>query len=321
MFAAYADSPQPDDPLAALVLGERPDPVVPPGWVRVTVRAASVNLHDLWTLRGVGIRPEAFPMILGCDAAGVLDDGTEVVVHPVISSDDWRGDETLDPERSLLSERHQGTFADQVIVPARNVVPKPAAMSFAQASCMGTAWLTAYRMLFVKSGLRPGQTMLVQGASGGVSTALIALGHAAGVRVWVTGRHAEKRALAVRLGADEAFESGARLPERVDAVFETVGQATWSHSLKALRPGGVVVVSGATTGDPTAAELQRIFFLQLQVIGSTMGTRTELVDLLSFCALAGLAPHVGAELPLASADQALAALLAGDAEGKLVLTI
>ncbi len=150
MFAAYADAPDADDPLAALVLGERPDPVVPPGWVRVTVRAASVNLHDLWTLRGVGIKAEAFPMILGCDAAGVLDDGTEVVVHPVISSDDWRGDETLDPQRSLLSERHQGTFAEHVIVPARNVVPKPAGMSFAQAACMGTAWLTAYRMLFVK---------------------------------------------------------------------------------------------------------------------------------------------------------------------------
>jgi NADPH:quinone reductase-like Zn-dependent oxidoreductase len=320
MFAAYADAPQPDDPLAALVMGERPDPVVPPGWVRVTVRAASVNLHDLWTLRGVGIRPEAFPMILGCDAAGVLDDGSEVVVHPVISSDDWRGDETLDPERSLLSERHQGTFADHVIVPARNVVPKPPEMSFAQAACMGTAWLTAYRMLFVKSGLRPGQTMLVQGASGGVSTALIVLGHAAGMRVWVTGRHAEKRALARRLGADEAFESGARLPERVDAVFETVGQATWSHSLKALRPGGVVVVSGATTGDATAAELQRIFFLQLQVIGSTMGTRAELTDLLSFCAQAGLAPHIGAELPLTQAGQALATLLAGETSGKLVLT-
>jgi NADPH:quinone reductase-like Zn-dependent oxidoreductase len=321
MFAVYADAPDPDDPMAALVVGERPEPEVPPGWVRVGVRAASVNLHDLWTLRGVGIKPEAFPMILGCDAAGVLDDGTEVVVHPVISSDDWRGDETLDPQRSLLSERHQGTFADQVIVPARNVVPKSSTMTFAQAACMGTAWLTAYRMLFTKSGLRPGQTMLVQGASGGVSTALIALGHAAGMRVWVTGRQEAKRELALGLGADQAFESGARLPDRVDAVFETVGQATWSHSLKALRPGGVVVVSGATTGDPTAAELQRIFFLQLQVVGSTMGTRAELTDLLSFCALAGLQPHIGAELAMADVDQALRALLNGDTEGKVVLTV
>ncbi len=321
MFAAYADAPNPDDPLAALRLGERPEPVVPPGWVRVAVRAASVNLHDLWTLRGVGIHPDAFPMILGCDAAGVLDDGAEVVVHSVISSDEWRGDETLDPERSLLSERHQGTFAEHVIVPARNVVPKPPALSFAQAACLPTAWLTAYRMLFVKSGLRPGQTMLVQGASGGVSTALVALGHAAGMRVWVTGRHAEKRALALRLGADEAFESGARLPERVDAVFETVGQATWSHSLKAVRPGGVVVVSGATTGDATAAELQRIFFLQLSVIGSTMGTRAELTDLLDFCARTGVGPHIGAELPLAEAAQALATMLAGETSGKLVLTV
>ncbi len=320
MFAVYADAPEPDDPLAALVVGERPDPVAPPGWVRVRVKAASINLHDLWTLRGVGIKAEAFPMILGCDAAGLLDDGTEVVVHPVISTDDWRGDETLDPQRSLLSERHQGTFAEHVIVPARNVVPKPGSMSWAQAACMGTAWLTAYRMLFVKSGLRPGQTMLVQGASGGVSTALIALGHAAGMRVWVTGRQTEKRALAVRLGADEAFESGARLPDRVDAVFETVGRATWSHSLKSLRPGGVVVVSGATTGDPTAAELQRLFFLQLSVVGSTMGTRAELADLLSYCAQAGLAPHIGSELPMAAAEQGLRGLLEGETEGKVVLT-
>ena len=141
---------------------------------------------------------------------------------------------------------------------------------------MGTAWLTAYRMLFVKSGLRPGQTMLVQGASGGVSTALIALGKAAGLRVWVTGRTEEKRAVATELGADAVFESGARLPERVDGVFETVGKATWSHSMKSLKPGGIIVISGATSGDATAAELQRLFFLQLRVVGSTMGTRDEL---------------------------------------------
>src|ERR671933_2510410 len=126
-------------------------------------------------------------------------------------------------------------------------------MSAAQAAVMGTAWLTAYRMLFVKSGLRPGQTMLVQGASGGVSTALVQLGRATGMRVWVTGRTEAKRELACSLGAHQAFESGARLPERVDAVFETVGKATWSHSAKSLKPGRIVVISGATSGDATAA--------------------------------------------------------------------
>ncbi|WP_439664067.1 zinc-binding dehydrogenase [Lentzea sp. HUAS TT2] len=320
MFAVYAAEPSPENPLASLRVGERPEPEVPNGWVRVAVKAASLNMHDLWTLRGVGIKPEQFPMILGCDGAGVLDDGTEVVLHSVIGDPNWSGEETLDPKRTLLTEKHQGTFADYVTVPARNALPKPAGLSFAEAACMGTAWLTAYRMLFVKSGLRPGQTMLVQGASGGVSTALIQLGRAAGFRVWVTGRTEEKRALATALGAHDTFESGARLPERVDAVFETVGKATWSHSMKALKPGGIVVISGATSGDASAAELQRLFFLQLRVVGSTMGTREELGDLIRFCALNDLKPQIGAELKFEDAEQGLQAMLDGDTAGKIVFT-
>jgi NADPH:quinone reductase-like Zn-dependent oxidoreductase len=320
MFAVYAAEPSPQDPIAALRVGERPEPDVPPGWVKVAVKAASLNMHDLWTLRGVGIKADKFPMILGCDGAGVLEDGTEVVLHSVIGDPAWSGDETLDPGRTLLTEKHQGTFADQVVVPARNVLPKPAGLSFAEAACMGTAWLTAYRMLFVKSGLRPGQTMLVQGASGGVSTALVQLGRAAGFRVWVTGRTEEKRALAESLGAHQSFESGARLPERVDAVFETVGKATWSHSMKSLKPGGIVVISGATSGDASAAELQRLFFLQLRVVGSTMGTREELGDLLAFCELNGLRPQIGAELPFERAEEGLRAMLDGETAGKIVFT-
>ncbi|MFE9746058.1 zinc-binding dehydrogenase [Saccharothrix saharensis] len=320
MFAVYAAEPSPQDPIAALRVGERPDPGVPEGWVKVAVKAASLNMHDLWTLRGVGIKPEQFPMILGCDGAGVLEDGTEVVLHSVIGDPDWSGDETLDPRRTLLTEKHQGTFADYVVVPKRNALPKPAGLSFAEAACMGTAWLTAYRMLFVNSGLRPGQTMLVQGASGGVSTALVQLGRAAGFRVWVTGRTEEKRALAESLGAHQAFESGARLPERVDAVFETVGKATWSHSMKALKPGGTLVISGATSGDASAAELPRLFFLQLRVVGSTMGTREELRDLLSFCDLTGLRPQIGAELPFERVEEGLRAMLDGETAGKIVFT-
>ncbi|MGI8845080.1 MAG: zinc-binding dehydrogenase, partial [Thermoleophilaceae bacterium] len=283
MLAAYASAPNADDPLSSLEMGDRPEPEAADGWVTVDVKAASLNMHDVFTLSGVGIKEEQFPMILGCDGAGVLEDGSEVVIHGVVASPGWMGDETLDPKRTLLSEKHQGTMADKVVVPARNALQKPEGLSFAEAACMGTAWLTAYRMLFVKSGLRPGQTMLVQGASGGVATALTALGSAAGIRVWVTGRSEKSRAVAVEQGADETFETGARLPERVDAAFETVGGATWSHSLKSLKPGGIVVVSGATSGDADSAELQRLFFLQLRVAGSTMGTRDELLDLLSFC--------------------------------------
>ena len=320
MFAVYAAEPKPDAPLDALVVGERPEPEVPDGFVAVHVEAASLNLHDLWTLRGVGIKPEQFPMILGCDGAGRLDDGSDVVIYPVVGDPGIAGDETLDPKRALLTERLQGTFADVVVVPKRNVLPRPAGMTAAQSAVMGTAWLTAYRMLFVKSGLRPGQTMLVQGASGGVSTALVQLGRAAGMQVWVTGRSDDKRALAEKLGAHATFASGERLPTRVDAVFETVGDATWAHSMRALKPGGAIVVSGATTGPNPGADLQRLFFLQLRVIGSTMGTRDELANLLTFVTNAGISPEIGLELPLERAEEGFRAMAAGDTGGKIVFT-
>ncbi|MCW2717354.1 zinc-binding dehydrogenase [Pseudonocardia sp.] len=320
MFAVYAAEPNADAPLDSLTVGERPDPEVPAGWVQVKVTAASLNMHDIWTLRGVGIKPEQFPMILGCDGAGTLEDGTEVVIHSVINAPGWQGDDTLDPKRTLLTEKYQGAMADTVVIPARNAVPKPAGLSTVQAAVMGTAWLTAYRMLFVKSGLRPGQTMLVQGASGGVSTALVQLGRAAGMTVWVTGRSDDKRALAEKLGAHQTFASGERLPGKVDAVFETVGDATWSHSMRALKPGGVIVVSGSTSGPNPGADLQRLFFLQLRVVGSTMGTRDELADLLTFVANAGISPEIGLELPMDKAEEGFRTMLEGQTAGKIVFT-
>ena len=320
MLAAYAASIDPDDPLSGLVVGERPDPEARPGWTTVTVRAAALNHHDLWSLRGVGLSEDALPMILGCDAAGVDQDGNEVLVHAVISSDEWRGDETLDPRRSLLSERHPGTIAQQVAVPSRNVLPKPPQLSFEQAACLPTAWLTAYRMLFTRGEVVPGMTVLVQGAGGGVATALTVLGAAAGVRIWVTSRSEEKRAQAVALGAEQAFESGARLPERVDAVMETVGKATWSHSVRSLKPGGRIVVSGATSGEAPPAELTRVFFLQLSVVGSTMGTRDELDRLVRFCLERDIRPTVHATYPLADAREGFEAMLGGDVVGKIVFT-
>lgn len=318
MFAVYATEPNRDDPLASLVVGERPAPEVPDGWVEVSVRAASLNMHDLWTLRGVGIKQESFPMILGCDGAGVLADGTEVVLHSVVNDPAWTGDDTLDPKRTLLTEKYQGTLAETVVVPKRNVLPKPSSLSMVEAATLGTTWLTAYRMLFVRSGLRPGQTMLVQGSSGGVTTALIQLGRAAGLRVWATGRTEEKRALAESLGAHETFESNQRLPEKVDGVFETVGDATWSHSMRSLKPGGVIVISGSTSGPNPPADLQRLFFLQLSVIGSTMGTRDELADLISFLASTGIRPQIGLELPMERAEEGFRAMQDGRTAGKIV---
>lgn len=323
MLAARAVRAAPDDPLGALEVGPVDDAELAAaagaGWVRVGLRAAALNQHDLWSLRGVGLDPAHLPVVLGCDGAGTTDDGREVVVHAVLGDPDWPGEETEDPRRTLLSERSHGTLAEAVWVPARNLVPKPAALSFEDAACLPTAWLTAYRMLLSRSGAAPGSTVLVQGAGGGVSTALVALGAATGYRVWVTSRDEAKRARALALGADAAFAPGERLPERVDAVMESVGRATWGHSLRAVRPGGTVVVCGATTGD-APAELQRVFFSQIRVVGSTMGSRAELARLLTLCATTGLRPVVDRVLPLADARAGLERLLSGEHFGKVVLT-
>lgn len=321
MFAVYAEKFSSSDPLSGLVVGERPAPVAPQGWTTVTVKAAALNHHDLWSLRGVGLKQESLPMILGTDASGIDADGNEVIVHSVISQPDWTGDETLDPKRSLLSERHQGTFADQVIVPLRNVVPKPTSLSFEEAACLPTAWLTAYRMLFTQGQLKAGDSVLVQGAGGGVATALITLARAAGLRVFATSRDESKRARALEIGAHEVFESGARLPIKVDAVMETVGKATWSHSIRSLRPGGAIVISGTTSGAQLDdAELTRIFFLQLRVIGSTMGTRDELASLTQFLDATGTRPLVDRVLAMTDAREGFAAMATGDVFGKIVFT-
>ncbi len=321
MFAVTAARIDADDPLAGLELGERPDPSPPDGWTTVTVRAAALNHHDVWTLRGVGISADRLPIVLGCDAAGVDEDGHDVIVHAVIGDPAVAGgDETLDPRRSLLSERFDGTFADRVAVPRRNLVPMPPALSYTEAACLPTAYLTAYRMLFTRSGLQPGATILVQGAGGGVATALVVIGRAAGFRVWATSRDEEKRSRALELGADQVFPTGARLPGRVDAVMESVGEATWAHSLRALKPGGRIVVCGATSGAVPPADLNRVFFLQLSVVGSTMGTRDELERLATFLEQAGVRPRIDRIMPLAQARDGFAAMIAGDLFGKVVFT-
>ena len=322
MLAAYAASQSASDPLSGLVVGERPDPEARPGWVVVDLRAAALNHHDVWSLKGVGLAPDRLPMVLGCDGAGIDPDGNEVIVHAVVPSEGWRGDETLDPRRTLLSELHDGTLAEKVLVPAGNVVPKPESMSWQTAACLSTAWLTAYRMLFTNSGVQPGGTVLVQGAGGGVATALVQLGAAAGYRMWVTSRDEARAERALAIGADRVFASGERLPDRVDAVMETVGAATWSHSVNSLRPGGTVVISGATSGDaPAKAELTKIFFKQLRVIGSTMGTREELAQLARLVEHRGIEPAIDSVVPLADARDGFARMVEGDDYGKVVFTV
>ncbi|KQZ89030.1 molecular chaperone GroES [Phycicoccus sp. Root563] len=322
MLAVYAARQSADDPLSGLEVGERPEPQAREGWTTVRLRTAGLNHHDVWSLRGVGLPADRLPMILGCDGAGVDPDGNEVIVHAVVPSDGWRGDETLDPRRTLLSELHDGTLAQQVAVPTGNLVPKPEGLSWEHAACLSTAWLTAYRMLFTQAGLAPGATVLVQGAGGGVATALVQLGEAAGYRMWVTTRDEAKGKRALDIGADRAFASGERLPERVDAVMETVGAATWSHSVNSLNPGGAIVISGATSGDaPAKAELTKIFFKQLRVLGSTMGTRSELERLAAFVTHKGIEPVVDSVMPLEQARDGFATMAGGDVFGKVVFTV
>jgi NADPH:quinone reductase-like Zn-dependent oxidoreductase len=311
MQAVFTETSSNDDPLSVLQVGERPEPEPAPGWTVVTLKAATLNHHDVWSLRGVGLRAEYLPMTLGCDLAGVDPDGNEVIVHAVISE----GRST-----SLFSERHQGTFSERVAVPKANLMAKPAELTFAEAACLPTAWLTAYQMLFEKAELHPGDTVLIQGAGGGLSTALILLAQAAGIRVWVTSRAERTRAFALGLGADEAYESGARLPDRVDAVMDSVGAATWDHSLKCLRPGGVMVVSGGTSGYDAKVDVARIFALQLRILGSSMGSVDGLRKLTSFCVASGVRPPIDRVVPLGQAREGFTAMVAGELNGKVVLT-
>lgn len=321
MLAVTATGVNPDEPLAGLVVGECADPEPPPGWEVVEVRAAALNHHELWSLRGVGVGPEDLPVVLGTDAAGVTADGRDVVVHAVLGGAGPGEDETLAPDLHLLSERGvPGTLAERVAAPSRNLVPKPASLGFAEAACLPTAYLTAYRMLFTRAGLAPGARVLVQGAGGGVATAALLLGRAAGLEVHVTSRSEAKRERALELGAASALEPGARLPARVDAVVETVGAATWGHSLRSLRPGGTVVVSGATSGGDPPAELARLFWRGLTVAGSTMGTLEELRALCRLVDAAGVRPVVDSTFALADAEAAFRRLESGDAFGKVVVT-
>ncbi|TDE96052.1 Zn-dependent oxidoreductase [Occultella glacieicola] len=326
MRCAYAARQDPDDPLSGLEVGDLPEPETPDGWVRVQVRAASLNHHDLWSLRGVGLPADRLPMILGTDAAGATVDGREVIVHSVIASPGWTGEETLDPKRTLLSELHPGTLAEQVHVPARNVIDKPAGWSFAEAACLPTAYLTAYRMLYGAAGVAPGQRVLVQGAGGGVATAAILLARLGGAHVTVTSRDEAKLERARALGAHDAVASGTRIAP-VDAVLETVGEATWAHSLRSLRPGGVIAVAGATSGPAPSADLNRVFFRSLRVIGTTMGTLAELAAVRDAMVAGGLRPVIDSTHRFTDDDEGTTAvrtaferLASGAAYGKVVLT-
>jgi NADPH:quinone reductase-like Zn-dependent oxidoreductase len=313
MRAAYAVTASESDPLSALEVGDRPEPeTLNDDWVTVDVKASSLNHHDLWSLRGVGLPADKLPMILGCDAAGIGPDGAEVVVHSIILNAPGA------PPFTILSEHFPGTFAERVAVPAANLLPKPAELSFAEAACLPTAWLTAYRMLTTKGRLPEDGAVLVQGAGGGVATAAVVLAGALGARVYATSRDAAKRERIAALGAT-ALEPGARLPERVDVVIETVGSPTFEHSMKCATFGGRIVVSGATAGHLAEVNLRRVFALQLEIVGTSMGSTEELGALLALCAERGVRPVIDSEFGFSDVRDAFAKLHSGKVFGKIVM--
>lgn len=347
MRAVFASKLGGDAPLDNLEIGERPKPEPGRGEVRVRVRAVTLNHHDYFTLRGIVGYPIEPPRILGCDAAGVIDAhgpdageralpvGAEAVVYPVrhcgVCPACFGPDPMLCRRFTMLSDGDvEGSLAEYVVVPAAAAVPKPASLDFTQAACMGVSFLTAYRMLFVKAALEPGRSVLVQGAGGGLATAAVQLAAAAGCTVIASSRSEERRAAALRIGAHHAVESGRDAAkavlkltggEGVDAVIESVGEPTWGTSVRAVRQGGAVVVAGATAGPNPPADLSRIFWRQIRVIGSTMGSLPEFERLLRFVDTCGIKPVIDATYAWSDARTAFERLARGDHFGKLVIEV
>jgi NADPH:quinone reductase-like Zn-dependent oxidoreductase len=312
MRAAYATKANPEDPLSALSVGDLPEATPPAGWVTVDVRSSSLNHHDIWSLRGVGLPADRLPMVLGCDAAGVDPDGTEVIVYAVVPDDgDPRG-------LSLLSERYPGALAERVAVPAENLIPKPAGLTFAEAACLPTAWLTAWNMLTTRGRVDEAEAVLVQGAGGGVATAAVVLAVAMGKRVYATSRDEWKRERVTALGAT-AIEPGARLPERVDVVIESVGAPTFDHSMKSAKPEARIVVCGATGGHQATVDLRRVFAMRLEILGATMGTAADLRALADFLTERDVRPIIDSTYPFTEVADAFEHLHAGKVFGKVVL--
>ena len=309
--------------------GDIADPPVGPGDVAVRPVATALNHMDLWLTRGLP-KPH-LPHVPGCDVAGVVEEvgsevtgvspGDEVVVNPAVSPVEAivaHGiDSPLAPGFQILGEQRWGGHADRVVVPARNVVPRPAGRDWEECAAYPLATLTAWRMLR-RARLAAGETVLVVGIGGGVSTAALGLALRLGATVYATSRDEAKRRRAVSLGAADAFDSEADWPVAADVVVESVGPATWDRSVRALRPGGRLVVCGATSGPKVELNLPRLFFKQIEVIGSTMGSYPEF-DQVTRLVCQGLPVQVDEVFARAEYPQALERLARGEQLGKLVL--
>ena len=326
-------------------VGDRPTPQRQAGEVLVQLHAATVNRVDLYMRdSGAGIT-HSLPQVMGLDGAGVVLEadpgeralavGQRVVLHPGMACGRCefcrRGDDVLCTAMSLLGEHRDGTFAQFVSLPARNVFPLPAGLDFAQAAALGVNHLTAWRMLFTQARLQAHETVLVFGVGGGVSLAALQLAKIAGARVIVTSRDDAKLQRALALGADHAVNGAAQDIARsvlaltggrgVDVVIENVGAAVWGAALKSLVRGGRIVTCGATSGDQPGADLRRLFIRQLKVFGSTLGTLAEFADLLKLAEGGRLHPVIDSRFPLDAVPDALSRLESQAQFGKVVVDI
>jgi NADPH:quinone reductase-like Zn-dependent oxidoreductase len=320
-------------------------PLRQPGEVLVRMQAATLNQVDLYMRNsGAGITHQ-LPQIMGLDGAGVVEAvdagesllsvGQQVVIHPGVGCGRCefcqRGEGVLCVKMQYLGEHRHGTFAQWISVPARNVFPMPAHLSFVQAAALGVNHLTAWRMLFTKAQLKAWETVLVFGIGGGVSLAAMQLAKAMGVQVIVTSREDTKLQRALAMGADHAINSSTQDVAKavlaltggrgVDVVIENIGEAVWSAAMKSLVRGGRLVTCGATSGDQPPADLRRIFIRQLQILGSTLGDYAEFHDLLAFVAQHGLVPVIDSEFPLERVHDALSRLESGQQFGKVGLQL
>jgi zinc-binding alcohol dehydrogenase/oxidoreductase len=298
---------------------DAPDPVPADGEVLVRLRAAALNHIDLWIRSGRPSVPK--PRILGSDGAGErADTGERVVINP-----------GLDDGAHIVGEHIDGTDAELVAVPEAYLHPVPEGMSFEEAASFPMVFVTAYRMLVTKAQLQEGEWVLVWGAGGGVATASLAIAKAHGARVLATSSSNAKLERARAVGADAVVNHAdgdvrAAVKEAtggvgVDVVVEHVGEATWKTSLAAVRPGGRIVVCGATSGANPPAQLHRVWWKQLTIYGSTMGTREDFAGMYELVASGRARPIVDEVFPLSEARAAHERLEAGEQFGKIVLSI
>ncbi len=326
-------------------VADLPEPKVGRDEVLVGVRAAALNHLDIWVRQGAKMRDIPKPHVLGSDAAGVVIEpgsdthgfhtGDEVILNPGIScgccEQCRKGEQSQCLSFGLMGLTRTGAFAERIAVPFRNLWPKPAHLSFEQAAALPLSYVTAWRMLMTRARLRPGQSVLIHGIGGGVALAALQLAKIAGAEVIVTSSSEQKLAKAVEIGADHTinYKSGdvaAMVKEithglGVDVVLDTVGAATWPLDFAVAKRGGSIVLCGVTTGAMAETNLQALYWNQLNIFGSTMGSDEDFRLLLLTAASSGLVPIIDSTFPLSDVKKAVDKMEKGDQFGKIVLSI